>query len=86
MFVGPADLSCTLGVPGQVLHEKCTDALKNVAQACRDAGKPWGILSRTREHAEFCRDLGCQLLSVASDVDLIRRRLIATEDEFVELF
>ncbi|MEX0611742.1 MAG: aldolase/citrate lyase family protein, partial [Pirellulales bacterium] len=31
LFVGPADLSVTLGVPGEFLHPKCVDALKRVA-------------------------------------------------------
>jgi 2-dehydro-3-deoxyglucarate aldolase/4-hydroxy-2-oxoheptanedioate aldolase len=78
LFVGPADLSSNLGVPGQVLHPKCIEALEEVGRACRDAGKPWGTLSRTPEHAEKCRELGCQLISIASDVDLIRRGLEAT--------
>jgi 4-hydroxy-2-oxoheptanedioate aldolase len=30
LFVGPADLSVTLGVPGEFLHAKCVDALKRV--------------------------------------------------------
>jgi 4-hydroxy-2-oxoheptanedioate aldolase len=86
LFVGPADLSCALGCPGDVLHPRCVDALWQVAQACRDAGKPWGTLSRTREHAECCRDLGCQLFSIAGDLDLIRRGLEQTNRVFADLF
>lgn len=85
LFVGPADLSCVLGVPGQVLHEKCRAALQAVSRACRDAGKPWGTLSRTAEHAAYCRELGCQLFSIASDIDLIRRGIETTQRMFAEL-
>jgi 4-hydroxy-2-oxoheptanedioate aldolase len=85
LFVGPADLSAALGVPGQVLHEKCLAALQHVAQVCRQAGKPWGTLSRTPEHAQHCRELGCQLFSIAGDIDLIRRGLEATQSGFGEL-
>ena len=85
LFVGPADLSCALGVPGEVLHEKCLAALVQVSQACRDAGKPWGTLSRTPEHAQRCRELGCQLFSIAGDLDLIRRGLDATRSVFGDL-
>ena len=48
LFVGPADLSVTLGVPGDFLHPKCIDALKRVDAAVKKAGKSWGILSRDR--------------------------------------
>ncbi len=82
LFVGPADLSCALGVPGQVLHEKCLAAIEQVAKACRNAGKPWGTLSRSPEHAQQCRDQGCQLFSIAGDIDLIRRGLDATRTIF----
>ncbi len=82
LFVGPADLSAALGVPGQVLHPKCLEALTAVSRACREAGKPWGTLSRSPEHASRCRDLGCQLFSIASDVDLIQRGIDATVRDF----
>jgi 2-dehydro-3-deoxyglucarate aldolase/4-hydroxy-2-oxoheptanedioate aldolase len=85
LFVGPADLSSALGVPGQVLHEKCREALRAVAAACQKAGKPWGTLSRSTEHAEYCRELGCQLFSIASDVDLIVRGMETTRAMFASL-
>jgi 2-dehydro-3-deoxyglucarate aldolase/4-hydroxy-2-oxoheptanedioate aldolase len=85
LFVGPADLSCALGVPGDLLHEKCLDALRRVSAACRRTGTPWGTLSRTRQHAECCRDLGCRLFSIAGDLDLIRRGLTATQEAFGDL-
>ncbi len=44
LFVGPADLSVTLGVPGDFMHPKCIAALKKVAAGAKKAGKPWGIL------------------------------------------
>ncbi|MCA9168196.1 MAG: host specificity protein [Planctomycetales bacterium] len=86
LFVGPADLSSNLGVPGEVLHERCITALKRVSAACAAAGKPWGTLSRTAEHAQTCRDLGCRLISFASDVDLIRRGMDASRQIFESLW
>lgn len=85
LFVGPADLSVTLGVPGQFLHPKCVEALKRVAAATKKAGKAWGILSRDMEHARKCRELGCQLFSVFGDIDFIRVGLEALEERFAEL-
>ncbi len=85
LFVGPADLSVTLGVPGEFLHPKCIDALKRVAAAAKRAGKSWGILSRDAEHARRCRELGCQLFSIFGDIDFMRVGLQTLEQRFAEL-
>jgi 2-dehydro-3-deoxyglucarate aldolase/4-hydroxy-2-oxoheptanedioate aldolase len=85
LFVGPADLSVTLGVPGDFLHPKCVDALKRVSAATKKAGKAWGILSRDPEHAARCRELGCQLFSIFGDIDALRSGLTAIEERFAQL-
>lgn len=85
LFVGPADLSVTLGVPGEFLHPKCIEALKKVAAATKKAGKAWGILSRDAEHARQCRELGCQLFSIFGDIDCLRVGLETLENRFAEL-
>jgi 4-hydroxy-2-oxoheptanedioate aldolase len=85
LFVGPADLSVTLGVPGDFLHPKCIEALKRVAAATKKAGKAWGILSRDIEHASRCRELGCQLFSIYGDVDCLRVGLETLEQRFAAL-
>lgn len=82
LFVGPADLSVTLGVPGEFLHPKCIEALKRVSAAAKKAGKAWGILSRDAEHAQVCRELGCQLFSIFGDIDLIHIGLETIEQRF----
>ncbi len=86
LFVGPGDLACVLGVPGQALHAKCVDALERVSTACRSAGIPWGALSRDPNHAAKCRELGCRLFSLASDMDIVHRGLQATQELFADFF
>ena len=44
LFVGPADLSHSLGVPGQFGSKVYLDALQTVVAACRAHGKSPGIL------------------------------------------
>src|SRR4051812_5589892 len=44
LFVGPADLSHSLGVPGQFGSETYLGALHSVVEACRANGKAAGIL------------------------------------------
>jgi 2-dehydro-3-deoxyglucarate aldolase/4-hydroxy-2-oxoheptanedioate aldolase len=85
LFVGPADLSVTLGVPGDFLHPKCMDALKRISAATKKAGKAWGILSRDAEHARRCRELGCQFFSIFGDVDCLKVGLKTLEERFAEI-
>jgi 4-hydroxy-2-oxoheptanedioate aldolase len=85
LFVGPADLSVTLGVPGDFLHAKCVDALKRVGEATKKVGKAWGSLSRDVEHARKCRELGAQFFSIYGDIDLLRVGLRTLEEKFKEL-
>jgi 2-keto-3-deoxy-L-rhamnonate aldolase RhmA len=85
LFVGPADLSVTLGVPGDFMNPKCIEALKRVAAGAKKAGKAWGILSRDAEHARVCRELGCQLFSIFGDIDCIRVGLETLEKRFADL-
>ncbi|MCP4192859.1 MAG: host specificity protein [Planctomycetaceae bacterium] len=85
LFVGPGDLACTLGVPGQALHPLCIAALERISAACKKHGKPWGTLTRHPDHAAKCRDLGCQLFSICSDVDIVQRGIQSTRELFAEL-
>ena len=39
VFIGPFDLSISMGIPGQFNHPDFVAALANVQKACRDAGK-----------------------------------------------
>jgi 2-dehydro-3-deoxyglucarate aldolase/4-hydroxy-2-oxoheptanedioate aldolase len=86
LFVGPSDLSCTLGVPGQAMHPKCIAAMERVSAAVKNVGKTWGVLARSPEHAAKCREMGCQLFSLAGDVDLIHRGFHATKKMYPEFF
>ena len=51
LFVGPADLSHSLGIPGQFANRVYLDALDAVVSACRRYGKSPGIL--LYDHASF---------------------------------
>ena len=77
LFLGPADLSVALGVPGEWLHPAMTDAVGRLAAACAAHGKSWGTVPGGAEHRAFCVEHGCRLLSDASDVKLVRLGLAA---------
>jgi 2-dehydro-3-deoxyglucarate aldolase/4-hydroxy-2-oxoheptanedioate aldolase len=82
LFLGPADLSVTLGVPGEFLHPKCVAVMERIGAACKKHGKHWGTLSRSIEHAEKAREHGCQLFSIFGDLDIVSAGLKTLEQKF----
>jgi len=86
LFVGPADLSQVLGVPGQFMHPDCLAAIDKVSAACRRHGKHWGAVTPTPEHAAMAIEKGCTLISPTNDVRLINAGVQATKATFKQLF
>ena len=79
-------LSHARGVPGDLMHPKSVAALERVSAAARSANKPWGVLTRSAEHAALCRNLGCQLFSLTGDIDLALRGFQAAHAVYPEFF
>lgn len=71
LFVGPADLSHSLGVPGRFAEQPYRDALKRVVDACRAHGKAPGIL--LYDHASFRPhlDLGFSFVGIGADISFV---------------
>lgn len=86
LFVGPADLSQNLGVTGDFWNEKCIQAIDRVAAACRQHGKPWGVVPASPEHADMCLSKGCKMFSPASDVRLINAGIKGIKQSFPQFF
>ena len=86
LFVGPGDLACTLGVPGQPMHKKCIGALEKVSAAAKASGRSWGILPANAEHAETSKQLGCRLFSFSADTDVVCRGIKSVKDTFADFF
>jgi 2-keto-3-deoxy-L-rhamnonate aldolase RhmA len=86
LFLGPADLSQELGIIGQWEHEKLWEAIRAVATACREAGKPWATIAATPQFASRCREHGCRMLSFGMDAVMLRRGVEATKETFRDFF
>jgi 4-hydroxy-2-oxoheptanedioate aldolase len=67
LFVGPTDLSHSLGVPGQFQHPTFLGALDAVAAACRAHGKAAGILLKGAEDVPAYLDRGYTFIGLGSD-------------------
>jgi 2-dehydro-3-deoxyglucarate aldolase/4-hydroxy-2-oxoheptanedioate aldolase len=84
LFVGPADLSQSLGIPGQWDHPQLWQAIERVAKASKAHGVPWSILPLAPAHARRCVELGCKMLSVGMDSWAIRKGIQAVQTEYAE--
>jgi 4-hydroxy-2-oxoheptanedioate aldolase len=70
LFVGPYDLSQSLGVPGQVSHPTVTEAIRKIVEQAKAAGVVTGVFCDTFEAAALWRETGVQYLSYSVDVGI----------------
>jgi 2-keto-3-deoxy-L-rhamnonate aldolase RhmA len=71
LFVGPADLSHGLGIPGQFDHPDYLAALERVVAAADEHGKATGILLRDAGALPRHRELGFRFIGLGSDAAYI---------------
>jgi len=71
LFVGPTDLSISLGVSDS--SAEFIDAVGNISLAAREAGKAAGILARNPRQASTYRSLGYTVIAMESDRGLLAK-------------
>ena len=72
VFIGPFDLSASMGKPGQVLDAAVQKAMAKVRQAClKRSGVPVGIFARDIEFAGKSLAEGYSLLCTGTDATLL---------------
>jgi 2-dehydro-3-deoxyglucarate aldolase/4-hydroxy-2-oxoheptanedioate aldolase len=86
LFVGPSDLSQILGVTGEFENPRCLNAIESIAQACKSAGKPWGIFSRGPEYAIRMRSWGCQLFVLGADIHAMHAGIRNVKERYANFF
>jgi 4-hydroxy-2-oxoheptanedioate aldolase len=67
LFVGPMDLTTSMGIPGRYDDARFHDALGEVADAAREHGKAAGILLLEPSNLALCRELGYTVVALGSD-------------------
>jgi len=86
LFVGPADISQILGVPGDFENPRCLDVIARIAAACRRAGKPWGIVPRGAAYAARMADLGCKMFVLGFDIHAVHAGIRAAKERYSAFF
>jgi 4-hydroxy-2-oxoheptanedioate aldolase len=67
LFVGPADLTISFGVPFQFAHADVQKAIDRVANAAAKAGKWWGMPTGTPEATQQALSRGAKIVTGAND-------------------
>ena len=86
LFIGPADLSQSMGLAGQWEHPQVWQAVERVARAAAAAKVPWAILPLNADHARRCVDLGCRMLSIGLDTWFFLRGVKAFQEDYAAFF
>jgi len=73
LFVGPADLSASLGHVGEFTHPQVLQAMAQAARRARACSKPIGTLGGTPEQAVQYRAAGFDFVGLGSDIGFLMR-------------
>lgn len=82
LFVGPLDLSVSLGIPQQLDHPRFREALKKVSDAARNHGKAAGILLNRAEQLPQTVEDGYTFIGLGSDGGAVASGLKAMAGAF----
>ena len=73
IFLGPWDLSQSLGVPGRTKDPRVIGVMEKVITACKEKGIILGTFVREAEDAKRWIDLGIQYMMLSTDAGLLLR-------------
>ena len=82
VFVGPADLSVSMGIPGQITHPREVEAIEKVIAACHKHDVVPGIHMAKLETLKDWIRRGMRFVTFSSDIDLLAR---AAAESLVQL-
>ena len=81
VFLGPYDLSQSLGIPGQVRDERVEELMEHVCEVAEEAGTVVGTFADDAEMARRWADVGVQYLMVGVPVAFLTWRLEELADD-----
>lgn len=71
IFLGPGDLSASMGHVGQPAHPEVFALMQDAARCCRARGMPVGTVGGKPELVQRYRDAGFDFVAIASDLGLL---------------
>ncbi len=85
VFIGPADLSASMGFPGQLTHPTVQATIVDAIARINRAGKAAGILSADEALAKRYLELGALFVAVGLDASLLAQHTSALAGRFKAL-
>ncbi len=82
VFIGPADLSASMGYLGQPAHPEVVDAIELAIKTIRQAGKAAGILCTDETLARRYIAQGANFVAVGTDTGLLAQATAALAKKF----
>jgi 4-hydroxy-2-oxoheptanedioate aldolase len=81
LFVGPYDLSQSLGLIGQIWHPQVVKAVEHVIGICKSKGIEAGVFTDTPKGLEYWKRLGVRYLAYRVETEILLTSLkgVATE-------
>jgi len=73
LFIGPADLSASMGHLGESMHPQVLQAMGRAVTLAKSAGRPIGVLGGTPEQLAQYRAMGFDYAALSSDLGLLVR-------------
>ncbi|WP_435335840.1 HpcH/HpaI aldolase family protein [Haloarchaeobius sp. TZWWS8] len=82
VFIGPLDLSVSLGHPGEIEHPAVQDAVETVRSSAVEAGVPVGGLGFGMDDVNEKAENGYQMLNLGSTTGALKRTITDWSDAF----
>lgn len=73
-FIGPMDMSQSVGRIGHPDSPEVRSAVRDVVKICREYDIPCGTTASSIEQLEVCKQLGMQFIALSSDVGMLIHR------------
>lgn len=84
LFLGPYDLSQSIGFPGDVHHEKVIAHMKSIIKKAADTGIAVGTFVDTPEEGRYWKSLGVKYIANSVDVGILYSACKAITDRIRE--
>lgn len=82
VFIGPADLSASMGHPGEVNHPDVEAAIHDAMDRLQNIGVPVGLMALDPVRAKAFMGRGAAFTAVGVDLVLLAQSVVALREEF----
>ena len=85
LFIGPYDLSQSLGIPGQIEDPRIVDLCKDLVKRTKELGLSLGVFVDTMEQAQKYKVIGLSYIAYSVDLNIYREAVSDIVESFKSL-